>query len=92
MNQENEVQGLEKNAAGHAERGPKYHVVIDGKEYPWGSSQITVPQLRVLGGIPAGEQMMLIDENNSERPLREDEVIELKPGQGFAKKVRFKRG
>ena len=29
---------------------------------------------------------------NDERDLREDEVIDLKPGHGFSKKVKFKRG
>lgn len=31
-------------------------------------------------------------EDNTERTLDEREVVELKPGHGFAKKVRYKRG
>lgn len=31
-------------------------------------------------------------EDNTERTLAEDEVVTLKPGHGFAKKVKFQRG
>jgi len=34
----------------------------------------------------------LIDADNNERQLAPDEVVELRPGQGFAKRIRFKRG
>jgi hypothetical protein len=74
-------------------QGPKYEVDIEGKFYPWDASTIRVPQLRILGNIPADQQMMVVDlQTNAERTLAEDEVIELKPGHGFAKKVKYQRG
>jgi hypothetical protein len=73
--------------------GPKYFVNIEGTEEPWGQEAITVPQLRELAGWDSTQQVVEVDlEDNTERTLGEDEVVVLKPGQGFAKKIRFKRG
>jgi hypothetical protein len=74
-------------------QGPKYQINIEGKLFDWDEGSISVPQLRELGGIPADQPMMEIDlETNVERTLAEDEIVELKPGQGFAKKVKYQRG
>ena len=79
--------------AANSPQGPKYEVDIEGRFYPWDSSTITVPQLRGLANIPSDQQMMVVDlQTNAERTLAEDEVIELKPGHGFAKKVKYQRG
>jgi hypothetical protein len=52
-----------------------------------------VPELRSLGGLPADLPVLEVNlKDNTERTLKEDEVVDLKPGHGFAKKVRFKRG
>jgi hypothetical protein len=72
---------------------PEYLVDIEGVDHPWKSGTITVPQLRTLGSIPSDQQMQEVDlKHNTERTLPEDEVVTLKPGKGFAKKVRFQRG
>ena len=74
-------------------RGPKYVVIIDDVEHEWDRPRITVPELRALGSIPDGTEVLLIDlRSNTERVLAESEVVELKPGMGFSKKIRFKRG
>lgn len=74
-------------------QGPKYQINIEGKLFDWDQGTITVPQLRELGGIPADQPMMEIDlKTNAERTLAEDEIVDLKPGQGFAKKVKYQRG
>jgi hypothetical protein len=73
--------------------GPKYEINIEGNLYPWGSATITVPELRGLASIPSDQPMLEIDlATNEERTLLEDEVIELKPGKGFAKKIKYQRG
>jgi hypothetical protein len=73
--------------------GPKYEIDIEGKFYSWDSSTITVPRLRALAGIPADQQMMEVDlQTNTERTLAEDEIIRLKPGKGFSKKIKYQRG
>ena len=52
-----------------------------------------MPELRELGSIPSDQQIQEIDlAENTERTLGEDEIVTLKPGKGFAKKVRFQRG
>lgn len=70
----------------------KYYVEIEGVEFDWAKSTITVPELRALGGLPTDLAVIEIDPENNERTLAEDEVITLKPGHRYGKKVRFKRG
>jgi Multiubiquitin len=76
-----------------AETNPKYTIDIEGSLYSWHRRTITVPELRELAGIEPSQQMIEVDlKHNTERTLAEDEVIELKAGHGFAKKIRYKRG
>jgi hypothetical protein len=72
-------------------QGPKFKVDIEGKLYDWNRPSITPAEIRQLGGLPA-DPVMVIDADNNERQLAEDEVVELKPGLGFSKKIRFRRG
>ena len=72
--------------------GPKYLVNIDGVEYPWDRDTITREEIIKLGGWDASQGAVEIDRDNIERTLQPGEVVELKPGHGFAKKIRFKRG
>lgn len=73
--------------------GPKYFVNIEGEEHPWDRPTITVSDIRLLGRLPADQPVIEINlEDNTERTLGESEVVELKPGRAFAKKVRYKRG
>lgn len=74
-------------------KGPKYLIDIEGTDYPWDRSTITVPEIRDLGNLDPTQPVIEVNlKDNSERTLAEDEVVELKPGMGFARKVRFKRG
>jgi hypothetical protein len=73
--------------------GPKFQVNIEGQVYDWDKDTITVPEIRELGGLPEDLPVIEVDfKTNTERTLAEDEVVELKPGKGFGKKVGFKRG
>ena len=74
-------------------KGPKYEVNIEGGLYPWDEATITVAQIRELGSLPADLPVIEVDlTTNEERTLEEAEVVELKPGKGFGRKVSFKRG
>jgi len=73
-------------------RGQKYFVEIEGVEYEWHRETITVAQVRELGNLPKDLPVIEVDPENNERTLAEDEVITLKPGHRFGKKVRYKRG
>jgi hypothetical protein len=75
------------------QKGPKYEVNLDGDIREWGKSTISVTELRGLAGWGADQPVVMVDlKTNEERDLREDETVELKPGQGFSKKIKFKRG
>lgn len=76
----------------HVKAGPKYFVCIEDKEYSWDEDTITVAQIRDLGGLPPDQPVIEIFPDNTERTLGEDEIIHLKPGHRFGKKVCFKRG
>jgi hypothetical protein len=71
----------------------KYLINIEGTETPWDKDTITVPEIRELGNLPATDPVIEVDlKDNTERTLAEDEVVEIKPGKGFGKKVKFQRG
>jgi hypothetical protein len=72
---------------------PKYALDIEGTEYSWNEDSITAPQIRELAGIPDDQPIQEIDlKDNTERTLSEAEVVMVKPGHAFSKKVRFQRG
>jgi hypothetical protein len=71
----------------------KYEVNIEGDVHDWDEPTITVAQIRTLATWEPTQQVIEVDsKDNSERTLKEDEIVELKPGKGFGKKVSFKRG
>jgi hypothetical protein len=73
--------------------GPKYTLDIEGQKYPWDEDTITVRQIRDLGDLPADQPVIEVDlQKGTERQLAESEVVQLRPGLGFSKKVTFKRG
>ena len=73
--------------------GPKYFLDIGGKVIPWDHETITTEQIAQLGGWAASQGVIMIDlKDNTERTLKPGEVVELKPGLGFSKKIRWKRG
>jgi hypothetical protein len=73
-------------------QGPKYLLVIEGKEYPWDRDTITTAEIAQLGGWDPSQGVIEVDKDNNERTLAPNEVVDLKPGQGFGKKHKWKRG
>jgi hypothetical protein len=74
-------------------KGPRYLVNIEGVEFPWDEDTITVPEIRQLGNLSATDPVIEVDlQDNTERTLSEDDVVEIRPGKGFGKKVKFQRG
>ncbi len=71
----------------------KFQVNIEGVIYDWSKGTITVPEIRELGKLPTNMPVIEVDlKDNTERTLAETDVVPLKPGMGFGKKVGFKRG
>jgi hypothetical protein len=74
-------------------QGPKFHLDIEGVLTPWDRDTITTEEVAALGGWDISLGVVLIDmKDNTERTLQPGEVVEVKPGMGFSKKIRFKRG
>jgi len=76
----------------HTGQGPKYFLDIEGKEIPWDQDTITTEQIADLGGWDISQGVIEVDKDNNERTLAPGEVIEIKPGHGFGKKHKWKRG
>ncbi len=74
------------------QHGPKFILDIEGVLKPWDQDTITTEEVITLGGWDPSLGAILIDKDNNERTLQAGEVVELKPGMGFSKKIRFKRG
>jgi hypothetical protein len=73
--------------------GPKYFVNLEGVEKPWDRPEITVPEIRHLAGWDTSQPVVEVNlDDNTERTLGEADEVALKPGHGFAKKIKFQRG
>lgn len=74
-------------------QGPTYFLDIEGQEKPWHEATVTLAQIRTLAGWSADQEVVEVDlDTDEEVTLTEDTVVHLKPGHGFAKKIKFKRG
>lgn len=70
----------------------KFTLDIEGILKPWDQPTITTEEIATLGGWDFAQGVIMVDKDNNEQTLKPGEVIELKPGMGFSKKVRFRRG
>ncbi len=73
-------------------KGPKYILDIEGREVSWNQDTITTEQIAEVGGWDISQGVIEIDKDNNERTLAPGEIIEIKPGHGFSKKHKWKRG
>ncbi len=73
-------------------QGPKYYLDIEGTIIPWDESTITTEQIIELGGWDPSLGLIRIDKDQNQKTMQPGEIIELKPGIGFSKKIRWKRG
>lgn len=71
---------------------PKYLLNVEGKEIPWVHDTIKTEQIAELGGWDPAQGVTEIDRDNNEHTLKPGEVVEITPGHGFGKKVKWKRG
>jgi hypothetical protein len=65
---------------------------IEGKNFPWNRPTITTEEIARLGGWDPAQGVIVVDQDNNERTLAQGESVELKPGLGFGKRIRWKRG
>jgi hypothetical protein len=83
---------MEQTVGAQGASGPKYTLNIEGQDIPWDSDTITTEQIAELGGWNVSQGVIEVDKDNNERTLAPGEVVEIKPGQGFGKKHKWKRG
>lgn len=83
---------MQQTAETQNTRGPKYILNVEGQDIPWESDTITTEQIAELGGWDVSQGVIEVDKDNNERTLAAGEVVEIKPGQGFGKKHKWKRG
>jgi hypothetical protein len=73
-------------------KGPKYFVNIEGEIFPWEDNTITTEEIAAQGGFDPSKGVIEVNKDGDERTLAPDEVVEIKPGHSFGKKLIFKRG
>jgi hypothetical protein len=74
-------------------QGPQYEIDIEGTIHPWDRDTITATEIASLGGWSLDQGVVEVNlKTQEERTLAPDDVVELKPGHGFSRKVSFKRG
>ena len=74
-------------------KGPKYSINVEGTDHPWERDTITVSEICDLGHLPVDSTVIEVDlKDNTERTLPKDEIVQIQPGKGYGKKVKFQRG
>lgn len=81
-----------KDGSANARNGPKYILVLEGEEFPWERDTIKTEEIARLGGWDVSQGVIEVDDQNVERTLAPGEVVQIKPGHGFGKKHKWKRG
>lgn len=69
-----------------------FKICIEGEDFAWDSKTITTEQIAQLGGWKPSLGVIEVDEHQNERTLEPGEVIRLRPGVAYGKKLCFKRG
>jgi hypothetical protein len=87
-----EVSQQAKQSSHDERHDPSYSVNIEGVECSWSAPTITTEDIANLGGWDSAQGVIEVDPDNNERTLAPGELVHIKPGHGFAKRVRWKRG
>lgn len=91
MNIQKERVQIEDKHDGHHPHS-RFCVNTEGDEHPWDQPTITAEEIAGLGGWNATQGVIEVREDNSERTLTPGEIVHLKPGHAFCRRVRWKRG
>jgi len=69
-----------------------YTLFVDGAEYHVENAHMSGAEIMDLAGIPHDIGLILVEEDGSQVQVREEDIVELKPGRRFKKAPRFIRG
>ncbi len=75
-----------------ATRGREFTLEIEGNTIPWHSPQISTEDIARLGGWDPSQGVIMVDRENNETTLTPGQIVQLRPGLGFGKRIRWKRG
>ena len=76
----------------HGPGGPFFTFFVDDREFHIDRETITGGEIMDMAGIPRDAGLILILEDDTQRAVAAEEIVELKPGRRFKKAPRFKRG
>jgi hypothetical protein len=71
---------------------PVFILCIEGQSHQWPKDTITTEEIAALGGWDPAQGVIEVDKHQNERQLAPGEVITLKPGLRYGKKLCWKRG
>lgn len=74
------------------EHGKFYTFFVDDREFTVHEPIIIGARIMELAEIPQEVGLVLLEDDGTQRVVKPDEQIELKPGRRFKKAPRFKRG
>lgn len=78
---------------GHGTDRPTFLLDLEGVERAWHAPTITISQIRELAGWALDQPIVMVNlATNEETALAENTTVELKPGHGFGRKFKFRRG
>lgn len=80
------------NCEGGAESARTADLEIEGRIVTWSGQTITTEEIARLGGWDPAQGVIMVDRDNNEKILSPGERVEIKPGVGFGKRIRWKRG
>jgi len=69
-----------------------YCVNTEGTEHRWERPSISMEQIARLGGWDPAQGVIEVHADNTERTLTPGEIVHLRPGHAFCRRVRWKRG
>ena len=72
--------------------GKLFFLCIEGTLHPWPQKTITMEQIAELGGWDPSDGVIEVDADQNERQLSPGEVVTLKPGMAYGKRIKWKRG
>lgn len=72
--------------------GVLFKICIEDRVFFWPRDTISTEEIAQLGGWDSSQGVIEVDAEQNERQLKPGEVVKLKPGHSFGKKLRFKRG
>ena len=70
----------------------KFTFSVDDREFTTEKAQLTGGQIMDMADIPHSQGLLLINDDGTQVKIEVGDIIDLKPGQRFKKKPRFKRG